>query len=44
MHNQYEILENRYVLKDLEKEIRELHKIIKKMDREQNLEYNKNNY
>ena len=36
MHNQYEILENRIVLKDLEKEIKELRKIIKKMNREQN--------
>lgn len=36
MHNQYEILENRYVLKDLENEIKELRKIIKQMNREQN--------
>ena len=42
MHNQYEILENRYVLKDLEKEIRELRKIIKKLNREQNLKNNSN--
>lgn len=37
MHNQYEILENRRVLKDLENEIKELRKTIKKMNREQNL-------
>lgn len=36
MCNQYEILENRYVLKDLENEIKELRKIIKKMNKEQN--------
>ena len=42
MHNQYEILENRYVLKDLENEIKELRKIIKKMNREQNLKNNSN--
>ena len=42
MHNQYEILENRIVLKDLENEIKELRKIIKKMNREQNLKNNSN--
>ena len=36
MHNQYEILDNRYVLKDLENEIKEVRKIIKKMNKEQN--------
>ena len=36
MHNQYEILENRCVLKDLENEIKEVRKIIKQMNREQN--------
>ena len=36
MHNQYEILDNRYILKDLENEIRELRKTIKKMNKEQN--------
>ena len=36
MHNQYEILENRYVLKNLENEIKEVRKIIKQMNREQN--------
>lgn len=41
MHNQYEILENRHVLKDLENEIKELRKTIKKMSREQNFKNNK---
>jgi hypothetical protein len=41
MHNQYEILENRYILKNLEKEIKELRKTIKKMNREQNLKNKK---
>lgn len=41
MRNQYEILENRCVLKDLENEIKELRKIIKKMNREQNFKNNK---
>ena len=41
MRNQYEILENRVILKDLEKEIKELRKTIKKMDKEQNLKNNK---
>ena len=36
MHNQYEILDNRVVLKNLENEIKELRKIIKQMNREQN--------
>ena len=40
MTNQYEILENRYILKDLENEIKELRKAIKKMNREQNLKNN----
>lgn len=37
MRNQQEICINRYSLKKLEKEIKELRKNIKKMDREQNL-------
>ena len=41
MHNQYEILDNRVVLKDLENEIKELRKTIKKMSREQNFKNNK---
>jgi len=41
MRNQYEILENRCVLKDLENEIKELRKTIKKMNREQNFKNNK---
>lgn len=41
MDIQYQIDDNKYTLRNLEKEIRELHKIIKKMNREQNLEYNK---
>ena len=41
MHNQYEILENRVVLKNLENEIKELRKTIKKMSREQNFKNNK---
>jgi hypothetical protein len=41
MRNQYEILENRVVLKDIEKEIKELRKTIKKMNREQNFKNNK---
>ena len=41
IHNQYEILENRCVLKDLENEIKELRKTIKKMNKEQNLKNNK---
>lgn len=35
MHNQYEILDNRYVLKNLENEIKEVRKTIKKMNKEQ---------
>lgn len=41
IRNQYEILENRVVLKDIEKEIKELRKTIKKMNREQNFKNNK---
>ena len=41
MRNQYEILENRVVLKNIEKEIKELRKTIKKMNREQNFKNNK---
>ena len=41
MRNQYEILENRVVLKDIEKEIKELRKTIKKLNREQNAKFNK---
>ena len=36
MHNQYEILDNRYILKDLENEIKEVRKTIKKMNKKQN--------
>ena len=41
MRNQQEIWINRGVLKNLEKEIKELRKAIKKMNREQNLKNNK---
>ena len=41
MRNQYEILENRVILKNIEKEIKELRKTIKKMNREQNFKNNK---
>ena len=37
MHNQYEILDNRYVLKNLENEIKEVRKLIKKLNRKQNI-------
>jgi len=37
MHNQQEIWINRSALKNLEKEIKELRKAIKKMNRKQNL-------
>ena len=40
MRNQQEIWYNRYILKNLEKEIKELKKTIKKMNREQNLKNN----
>jgi hypothetical protein len=41
MRNQQEIWINRGALKNLEKEIKELRKAIKKMNREQNLKNNK---
>jgi len=37
MCNQYEILENRYVLKNLENEIKEVRKLIKQLNRKQNI-------
>lgn len=40
MHNQYEILDNRYILKGLENEIKEVRKTIKKMNKEQNQKNN----
>lgn len=40
MRNQYEILENRYVLKNIENEIKEVRKTIKKMNKEQNQKNN----
>jgi len=40
MHNQQGIWANRYCLKHLEKEIKKLRKIIKKMNKEQNLKNN----
>ena len=36
MDIQYQIDDNKYTLRNLEKRIRELHKIIKKMNKEQN--------
>lgn len=36
MDIQYQIDDNKYILRNLEKEIKELRKIIKKMNREQN--------
>ncbi len=37
MHNQYEILDNRYVLKNLENEIKEVRKLIKQLNKKQNI-------
>ena len=37
MLNQYEILNNRYALKIFANEIKEVHKLIKKLNRKQNI-------